>query len=250
MTHSTPITPALSSDSPRFWALIPCAGTGARSGASGPKQYQILAGQPMVQHTLAAFASVARLTRTLVVVAADDEVLVSPDESFLIAPCGGSTRAASVLNGLNDLLHQGAHPEDWALVHDAARCLVTPAQINALIDACCHDAVGGLLAHKLPDTLKMEADGRVASTLDRSDKWLAQTPQMFRIGALIKALQQAGDRVTDESSAMELMGLRPLLVPGSAQNFKVTYPEDFALAEAVLNARVKLTLADTPPAVD
>jgi 2-C-methyl-D-erythritol 4-phosphate cytidylyltransferase len=222
---------------------------GARSGASGPKQYQPVAGRPMVMHTLAAFAGVRRITRTLVVVAADDGVLVSPDGSFFVAPCGGPTRAASVLNGLTYLLQQGAEPEDWALVHDAARCLVTAAQINALMDACSGDAVGGLLAHKLADTLKSEVDGRVASTLDRSDKWLAQTPQMFRISALIAALQQAGDRVTDESSAMELMGLKPLLVPGSAQNFKVTYPEDFALAEAVLNARVKPTLADTPPAV-
>jgi 2-C-methyl-D-erythritol 4-phosphate cytidylyltransferase/2-C-methyl-D-erythritol 4-phosphate cytidylyltransferase/2-C-methyl-D-erythritol 2,4-cyclodiphosphate synthase len=125
------------------------------------------------------------------------------------------------------------------LVHDAARCLITPAQITQLIDACAGDAVGGLLAHKLPDTLKCEVDGRVASTLDRHDKWLAQTPQMFRIGPLIDALQQAGDAVTDESSAMEALGLSPKLVPGSAQNFKVTYPEDFALAEAVLLARQK-----------
>ena len=79
----------------------------------------------------------------------------------------------------------------------------------------------------------------MAATIDRRDKWLAQTPQMFRIGPLMDALQQAGDQVTDESSAMEAMGLRPLLVPGSAQNFKVTYPEDFSLAEAVLLARLK-----------
>ena len=188
MTDITPITPAAPSDSPRFWAVIPCAGTGARSGASGPKQYQPVAGKPMVMHTLAAFAGVARITRTMVVVAADDGVMVSPGGSFFVAPCGGSTRAASVLNGLTYLVQQGAEPEDWALVHDAARCLVTPAQINALIDACSHDAVGGLLAHKLADTLKAETDGRVASTLDRSDKWLAQTPQMFRIGAQLFAV--------------------------------------------------------------
>ena len=239
MTDINLITPAPPSGSVRFWALIPCAGIGVRSGASGPKQYQHLAGQPMVMHTLLAFASVVRLTRTTVVVAADDEFLASPDGGFSIARCGGNTRAASVMNGLNFLLQNGALPDDWALVHDAARCLVTPAQINTLMDACVGDAVGGLLAHKLADTLKTEAGGRVSSTLDRSDKWLAQTPQMFRIGALIAALQQAGDRVTDESSAMEFMGLRPLLVPGSAQNFKVTYPEDFPLAEAVLNARRK-----------
>ena len=239
MTDITLITPAPPSGSARFWALIPCAGIGVRAGSSGPKQYQHLAGQPMVVHTLLAFASVVRLTRTTVVVAADDEFLASPDGGFSIARCGGNTRAASVMNGLNFLLQHGALPDDWALVHDAARCLVTPTQINALMDACEGDAVGGLLAHKLADTLKTEAGGRVSSTLDRSDKWLAQTPQMFRIGALIAALQQAGDRVTDESSAMEFMGLRPLLVPGSAQNFKVTYPEDFPLAEAVLNARLK-----------
>ncbi|HBH39409.1 MAG TPA: 2-C-methyl-D-erythritol 4-phosphate cytidylyltransferase, partial [Curvibacter sp.] len=129
----------------------------------------------------------------------------------------------------------------WVLVHDAARCLVTPAQITQLIEACAQDVVGGLLALPLPDTLKQDAKGvdscRVATTLPRGDKWLAQTPQMFRLGLLQRALQEAGDAVTDESSAIEALGLAPRLVPGSAQNFKVTYPEDFALAEAVLQAR-------------
>lgn len=228
-----------SPSNPRFWALIPCAGTGSRAGSDGPKQYQPLAGQPMVMHTLAAFAAVARIANTAVVVAVDDDFFDSWVATYLIANCGGSTRASSVFNGLKFLLEQGASPDDWVLVHDAARCLVTSGQINALIDACAADEVGGLLAHKLPDTLKSEVGGRVAATLDRSDKWLAQTPQMFRIGMLRDALAQAGDRVTDESSAMEAKGLHPLLVPGSAQNFKVTYPEDFALAEAVLNARLK-----------
>ena len=134
---------------------------------------------------------------------------------------------------------------DWVLVHDAARCLITPTQIDALIDACLPDAVGGLLALPLPDTLKRESGGRVAQTVDRADKWLAQTPQMFRIGRLLQALQAAGDAVTDESSAIESQGLSPLLVPGSAQNFKVTSPQDFALAEAVLQARVLLHLKET-----
>ena len=222
----------------RFWALIPCAGTGSRAGADGPKQYRELAGQPMVLHTLAAFASVARIAGSAVVVAVDDDFFESQVATYLIANCGGSTRAASVFNGLNFLLQQGAVRHDWALVHDAARCLVTSRQIDALIDACAADAVGGLLAHKLPDTLKTEVGGRVALTLDRSDKWLAQTPQMFRIGMLLDALAQAGHEVTDESSAMEAMGFQPLLVRGGAQNFKVTYPKDFALAEAVLSARL------------
>jgi 2-C-methyl-D-erythritol 4-phosphate cytidylyltransferase len=191
----------------------------------------------MVLHTLAAFAAVPRLTQTVVVVAPEDKFFTTVDASVSIAACGGPTRATSVFNGLESLLIKGAVAQDWALVHDAARCLVTPAQINALIDACEDDEVGGLLAHKLPDTLKQEVAGRVGQTLDRSDKWLAQTPQMFRIGTLMTALAQAGDQVTDESSAMEALGLKPKLVPGSAQNFKVTYPEDFALADAVLTAR-------------
>ena len=191
----------------------------------------------MVLHTLAAFDAVPRLTQTVVVVAPDDDFFIDQNASFSIARCGGDTRAESVFNGLETLLIKGAVAQDWALVHDAARCLVTPAQINALIDACESDPVGGLLAHKLPDTLKSEVEGRVSQTLDRSDKWLAQTPQMFRIGVLMAALAQAGNQVTDESSAIEALGLRPKLVPGSAQNFKVTYPEDFALAEAVLQAR-------------
>ena len=223
----------------RFWALIPCAGTGARADTEGPKQYRQLAGQPMVLHTLAAFAGVARIANSAVVVAVGDAFFESRSAACLVANCGGPTRAASVFNGLTFLLQHGAARHDWVLVHDAARCLITSTQIDALIDACAADEVGGLLAHKLPDTLKTEAGGRVAATLDRSDKWLAQTPQMFRIGMLMDALKQAGDKVTDESSAMEAMGLSPKLVPGSAQNFKVTYPEDFALAEAVLSARLK-----------
>jgi 2-C-methyl-D-erythritol 4-phosphate cytidylyltransferase len=191
----------------------------------------------MVMHTLAAFTAVDRLAGTLVVVSEGDAFFDQTRAELLVADCGGATRAQSVANGLDALLQRGANSADWVLVHDAARCLITPAQINTLIDACLSDAVGGLLALPLPDTLKAGKDGRVAATLERSDKWLAQTPQMFRIGELQRALVAAGDAVTDESSAMEFMGLSPLLVEGSAQNFKVTYRQDFALAESVLLSR-------------
>lgn len=233
----------------RFWALLPCAGTGTRAlraqpggAAMLPKQYQPVAGQPMVLHTLAAFAGVARLAGTLVAVAPGDGFFDGQAHpAYFAEPCGGPTRADTVLGGIKALQARGALDEDWVLVHDAARCLVTTAQIDALIDACQHDSVGGLLAHKLADTLKTASDGpggvRVAATVDRSDKWLAQTPQMFRMGALRRALEHVGAAATDEASAMEAMGLRPRLVPGGAQNFKVTYPEDFALAEAVLAQR-------------
>jgi len=197
----------------------------------------------MVMHTLAAFAGVQRLLGTLVAVAPGDVFFEAHAlQSFFVAPCGGATRADTVLGGLQVLTQRGAGEEDWVLVHDAARCLVTTAQIDALIDACAGDAVGGLLAHKLADTLKTATDGlggvRVASTIDRSDKWLAQTPQMFRLGPLREALRALGSSATDEASAMEAMGLHPRLVPGGAQNFKVTYPEDFALAAAVLAQRM------------
>ena len=225
----------------RCFALLPCAGTGSRAGTAQPKQYQPVAGRPMVQHTLAAFAGVPRIARVLVVVAPGDGFLQPQSTSILVANCGGATRAESVFNGLQRLLAEGARPTDWVLVHDAARCLVTPALIDALIDACLPDAVGGLLALPLPDTLKAEAHGRVAATIDRSHKWLAQTPQMFRIGALRDAYAahaaSAFAGITDEAIAMEAAGHAPLLVRGSAQNFKVTYPEDFALAEAILNSR-------------
>jgi len=223
----------------RFYALVPCAGTGSRAGTNGPKQYERIAGQPMVWHTLAALAAVKRIARTLVVVAPGDGFFERNPTSALVVPCGGATRAASVANGLYELTRAGATRQDWVLVHDAARCLVTPKLIDSLIGACAQDEVGGLLAHKLPDTLKREEGGRVAQTLDREDKWLAQTPQMFRIGLLMHALERAGGQVTDEATAVEALGQRPLLVPGGTQNFKVTYPDDFALAEAVLKGRMR-----------
>jgi 2-C-methyl-D-erythritol 4-phosphate cytidylyltransferase len=255
MTNAQPAENNLEKNT-KLWVLIPCGGSGSRAltqPSDIPKQYRVIAGKAMVMHTLAAFEQVKRFAGGLVVIAKEDDQLqellkVNINTIFSIAPKAGNTRAKTVFNGLKALLLQGAAATDWVLVHDAARCLITPEQINALIDACLDDdsdgAVGGLLALPLPDTLKSEQAGRVAATLGRSDKWLAQTPQMFRIGALIDALSAAGDLsdasnalITDESSAMERLGHAPKLVRGSAQNFKVTYPEDFALAEAVLTQR-------------
>ena len=244
---STPVAPGALHVPASLWALLPCAGMGTRALAPGaandlPKQYQTVAGQPMVLHTLAAFAAVARLRGTLVAVAPGDPFWQAyAHDAFFVVECGGATRADTVAGGLRALLQRGASVHDWVLVHDAARCLIEPGQIDALIDACWHDSVGGLLAHKLADTLKTATAGpggiRVGDTVDRSDKWLAQTPQMFRLGVLQEALARFGDSATDESSALEAMGLHPRLVPGSALNFKVTYPEDFALAQAVLAQR-------------
>lgn len=245
--HRPTVRPAMSSS--RLFVLIPCAGSGHRAGhaqSPQPKQYRRLAGAPMVAHTLEAFRALnGRFAGIALVVAPEDRDVdaalpLFPQQDEHLLRVGGVTRAASVRNGLLALRQKGAGAHDWVLVHDAARCLVTPSQIEALVAACEHDAVGGLLAHRLADTLKVStADSRVAQTLPRADKWLAQTPQMFRIGMLLDALERVGDAVTDEAGAIEAVGLAPLLVPGSAQNFKVTYPEDFALAEALLLARKK-----------
>jgi 2-C-methyl-D-erythritol 4-phosphate cytidylyltransferase len=204
-----------------------------------------VAGQALVLHTLAAFAAVPRVASTLVVIAPDDRYFDRLETVLPArcagAPCGGATRAQSVAQGLAALRQLGAADHDWVLVHDAARCLITPALVERLIDACQHDAVGGLLAHPVSDTLKLATDGRVSATPDRIRHWLAQTPQMFRIGLLRTALQAVGEGVTDESSAIEALGLAPKLVAGSASNFKVTYAEDFALAQAILQGRRRPT---------
>lgn len=259
-------------DAARIFVLIPCAGQGQRAVlAANPeqalqeptkplraKQYQVVHGQAVVAHTVQAFRALKPLVQAVYV------VLAPSDSDFPqafpgygqagehVLRCGGNTRAATVQNGLQAMLAQtgtAVRPRDWVLVHDAARCLVTPEQIKTLVQACRHDPVGGLLAQKLPDTLKVEQGGRVAATLERSDKWLAQTPQMFRVGPLLQALQQAtqtGTTVTDEASAMEAMGWWPKLVPGSAHNFKLTYPPDFALAQAVLQSRDLVLFPRTP----
>jgi 2-C-methyl-D-erythritol 4-phosphate cytidylyltransferase len=224
---------------PRCFALVPCAGTGSRAGAGAPKQYRTVAGRPVVAHTLAALAAVPRLTATLVVLSPDDtefERLLPGFEGW-VCHSGGASRAETVANGLTELRARGAQPHDWVLVHDAARCLLQPAWVEHLIDACRDDEVGGLLALPLADTLKHEADGRVDATIDRSGKWAAQTPQMFRLGLLEPALRQVGDAATDEASAVEALGHAPLLVRGDFENFKLTWPGDFALAERLLSTR-------------
>lgn len=227
---------------PRCFALVPCAGSGSRAGVDGPKQYQPVAGARLIDHTVQALLAVPALAGVAVVVAPDDAVYRSPDPRVRVWPVGGASRAHSVCNGVQAWLDAGAQPEDWVLVHDAARCLLTPAEVQTLIDACRDDPVGGLLAVPVPDTLKhADAASRVERTVDRAGVWQAQTPQMFRLGplrdALLKHRASGFAGITDEASAIESCGLRPRLVRGSVHNFKVTYPEDFALADALLRAR-------------
>lgn len=228
--------------SARFYALVPCAGVGVRAATGRPKQYAPLAGRAMVAHTLEALGGVSRLDATLVVIAPDDDLFDIAVPSFAgprtwVARCGGDTRARTVTNGLAELAARGAHADDWVLVHDAARCLVRAAWIEHLIDACAADPVGGLLALPVADTLKQSRGDRAVATIDRNHTWAAQTPQMFRLGLLQRALAVAGTAVTDDASAVETLGLQPRLVQGDRENLKLTWPDDFVLAERVLAER-------------
>jgi 2-C-methyl-D-erythritol 4-phosphate cytidylyltransferase len=241
MPHTEPATEPPRS-SPRLYGLVPCAGYGERAGTAGPKQYEALAGSTVVGHTLAALQQVARLHRVLVVLSPADTVFESrvPQFDGWVTRTGGATRADSVAAGLRELTERGAQPADWVLVHDAARCLIRAEWVDALIDACLDDEIGGLLALPVADTLKREHTGRIAATVDRAQMWQAQTPQMFRLGLLRDAIASAlqrGVKVTDEASAIEAMGHAPRLVRCPAENFKVTFPPDFALAERLLRTR-------------
>ncbi len=225
----------------RLYALVPCAGSGVRAGAKVAKQYVEIAGRPVVAHTLAALIAVERLSRIMVVIAPEDQrydtLAGMPDDPRIsLARCGGSTRAATVAGGLAKLAGLGATANDWVLVHDAARCLVRAEWIEALVDACKADGIGGLLAMPVGDTLKRAEGDRAVATVARDNLWQAQTPQMFRFGVLADALARSPE-ATDEASAIEAIGLRPKLITGSAENIKVTHPGDFAIVEALLARR-------------
>jgi len=222
----------------RCVGLIPAAGQGARLGGETPKQYLDLAGRPMLAHAAAALLAHPAVELAFVVLAPDDERWATHDWRAFgdrLAPlwCGGATRRDSVLNGLIAMANV-VDPEDWVLVHDAARPCLARDDLGRLIDVVREDDVGGILAIPVADTLK-RADGadRIAATEPREGLWLAQTPQMFRHGTLLRAIGGAG-HVTDEASAVEAIGLRPRLVPGSARNLKVTFPGDAAMAVQLL----------------
>ena len=232
-----------------YVALIPAAGSGSRMALDTPKQYACLAGMPMLYHAVRSLAS-EPIETVFVVLAQDDGMFAQQDWREFdgrLEPlyCGGATRRDSVFNGLIAAM-AAVDADDWVLVHDAARPCLPRADLDRLIAEVSGDPIGGLLALPVAETVKRIAgcaDGdaagsvRVAATEDRSKLWLAQTPQMFRAGLLAEALRRAPTTVTDEASAVEQMGLKPRLVPGSRQNLKVTYPDDLAIAEAILARR-------------
>jgi 2-C-methyl-D-erythritol 4-phosphate cytidylyltransferase len=235
----------LISEMPDIFALIPAAGSGSRMGSEVPKQYQSLAGCPLISHSIDVLCSHPRVRGVFVVLAPRDEqfrlIDLSAHQGKLDALyCGGATRAASVLNGLMAMLDV-VEPDDWVMVHDAARPCLTRELIDRLLQEVGDDAVGGLLALPVADTLKraQQFDGKAASfeTVPRDGLWQAQTPQMFRYRLLLEAMRQADPaKVTDEASAIEQSGCKPRLVLGSARNLKVTLPEDLRFSEFFLKS--------------
>ena len=231
--------------SSQHFAVIPAAGSGSRFGAPLPKQYLKINGRPLIRYTVEALLADARVTRVVVVLSPEDRdwcadcMPAEGADRVTVVRVGGATRAESVLNGISWLQSQpNVSSEDWVLVHDAARPCLAPSQIDALISSLTHDPVGGLLAIPVADTVKRaDTADRVAATVDRRQLWQAQTPQMFRLGLLQKALGAVDPAIaTDESAAVEALGHAPQLIPGSLANLKVTFPADLPLAEAIINS--------------
>ena len=228
-----------------FFAIIPAAGSGKRLSKKQPKQYALLAGKPMLWHAIRAVC-MPPVEMVFVVLAPGDKAFARHDwKAFKgkLQPlyCGGATRRDSVFNGLVGAMSV-IDADDWILVHDAARPCLGKRDLKNLVQECRNDEIGGILALPAAETVKRAAKDeagspRVAATEDRAQLWLAQTPQMFRAGLLIQALRVAEGAVTDEASAVEQMGLKPRLVTGSRENIKVTWPEDLAIAGALLKGR-------------
>ena len=222
-----------------IWAIVPAAGRGTRIGGPLPKQYLELAGRSIIEHTLTSLLSHPLIDGAMVAIAADDAdfpvSLTSLCGKPVVTCIGGETRAHSVLNALR------ASDCGYAVVHDAARPLLTLDDLTAVIEAGVSSSCGALLASPVADTLKLaDASSHVVRTVDRSSVWRALTPQVFARAALIAALDaalDAGAAVTDEASAMEFVGVSPLLVEGRADNIKVTTQGDLAMAEFLLRNR-------------
>ncbi|HTR57774.1 MAG TPA: 2-C-methyl-D-erythritol 4-phosphate cytidylyltransferase [Casimicrobiaceae bacterium] len=230
---------------PQRFALIPAAGTGVRFGLGMPKQYTPIAGVPLLKRAIDSLHGAVVLPIVFVVLARDDKLYAEKIGSIPgVAPvyCGGATRAESVRNGLA-AVGEYAQAEDWVLVHDAARPCLDLATLHRLLQELEDEAVGGLLAIPLADTLKRAETGaglRAGTTESREGLWRAQTPQMFRYAILQHALRKADvTAITDEAQAIEALGVKPRLIQGSPLNIKITYPEDVALAEAILASQAR-----------
>ena len=232
-----------------FHIIIPAAGFGSRMDSATPKQYLDLAGEPVIAHTLKVFLDCVQVSAVHVLLNVEDTFFdalsCARNPKINVHYCGGVTRAQSVFNGLQ-AIKNSVSTDDWMLVHDAARPCLSHTLLETLLESVQDDAVGGLLAIPLAETLKRtNGDNKVAKTEPRENLWQAQTPQMFRYGLLAQALQSFSQKFnnapTDESQAIEALGYSPTLVRGDLRNIKITYPQDLALAELILRTNKERT---------
>lgn len=222
-------------------ALIPAAGIGARFGADKPKQYVEIGGKTVLEYTVCIFQNHPSIDMTVVVVSPEDVLADGFQTAFAgveVWKIGGRTRAETVRNGVAKLLETGLAAEtDNILVHDAARCCLPSEALTRLIEQAGNVEQGGILAIPVADTLKRAEGGQISATVDRSGLWQAQTPQLFRAGLLCRALAAENlDGITDEASAVEKLGIRPLLVQGDVRNLKLTQPQDAYIVRLLLDA--------------
>ena len=234
-----------------IWAIVPAAGTGSRFSGPTPKQYTKINGKTILEYSVEPLLQSNLIQKIYIAIASDDNTAVQlpllKDKriEFLI---GGKTRAHSVLNSLLHI-QKSSNPEDWVIIHDAARPCLSLLDLNRLIQSLNQTEEAVILATPVTDTLKQVSNNRVETTVDRRLVWQALTPQAFRVPLIISALQSAlqqGLNITDESSALEITGLKPLVLNGLRSNIKVTYPEDLELAEFYL-LQEKARLIATKP---
>jgi 2-C-methyl-D-erythritol 4-phosphate cytidylyltransferase len=224
------------------WAVIPAAGIGERVGADIPKQYLQISGKTILEHALNPFLVNQRI-KSVVIALNDNDTFFSTlnirSTKDVITVAGGETRAQSVLNALLELEGR-VNPDDFVLVHDAARPCLSENDLNELINMTIPDEVGCILAAPIADTVKKVNNGKIINTLDRSELWRAYTPQMFRFHQLLNALTHCIKykiEVTDEASAIEAIGLQAGVVLGDTTNIKITTPDDLAMAEKYLGSK-------------
>ncbi len=232
--------------SPRYWAVVPAAGIGQRMNVAIPKQYLEIRGKTLMEHTLERLLQFTLLEKVVVVLAKNDQYahkLPILNDPRVITAEGGVERSLSVSNGLK-MLDSYAHSRDWVLVHDVARPCVRLADLEWLVECLRKHPVGGLLGTQVRDTMKRTGvDSAITETVERTGLWHAFTPQMFRKRMLSEALSSAIDQqiaITDEASAMEVRGYKPLMVDGHSDNIKVTCGPDLALASLYIAQQAKL----------
>ncbi len=228
-----------------YWVVVPAAGIGSRMGANCPKQYLPLLDKTVLEHTLERLLAISIIEKIHIALADDDNFwsqLSCAQHKNIVRVPGGCERADSVLNGLRALSTQ-AHDHDWVLVHDAARPCIRAQEIMKLITVVGDHPVGGILGVPVSDTLKQVSNAVIDKTIDRGPLWQAQTPQLFRLGLLRDCLQRALDEgkiITDEASALEIYGYRPLMIQGRSDNIKITRQEDLAIAAMLMQQQTTI----------